>query len=425
MTAVLLIAGPLLLASGQGWPAGRPFAAELGSSLGIAALGVLALLVVLPARLRAFEGLGADVAVRLHRRLATSFAVLLGAHVLLVIAASPARMVLFEFAGQPWRAQAAIGATVALVALGLTSARRRDLGLSYPAWRALHGTLAVTALVLTAVHTVGWDRYLMHGLGPLALLAATALPIAAVVRLRVARPMLLAEEAYVVEHVRPERGDAVTVHLRADGHRGAPFRPGQFAWIKLADAPLGVDEHPFSYVSSAEHPDSLAFTIRAYDGFSARAAQLTPGTRVLVDGPHGAFAARPGGPGMVLVAAGIGITPSMSILRTAADRNDRRRFVLIYGSRTAGDITFLEELESLRRRLDLDVHHVLSRPDAGWTGLRGRLDANVMARVLPTRLRGWQFFLCGSGPAVAGALTALARNGVPPEQVHAERFVEV
>lgn len=170
MTAVLLIAGPLLLASGQGWPAGRPFAAELGSSLGIAALGVLALLVVLPARLRAFEGLGADVAVRLHRRLATSFAVLLGAHVLLVIAASPARMVLFEFAGQPWRAQAAIGATVALVALGLTSARRRDLGLSYPAWRALHGTLAVTALVLTAAHTVGWDRYLMHGLGPLALL---------------------------------------------------------------------------------------------------------------------------------------------------------------------------------------------------------------------------------------------------------------
>src|ERR1700712_116391 len=118
---VLFIVAPLILAGAGGWPGGRSFVAELSSSLGIAALGVLALLILLPTRLPVFEGVGAGVAVRLHRRLGSGFAALLLAHVVAVVVADPSRLRLFEVVGDPWRALAALAATAALGLLAVTS----------------------------------------------------------------------------------------------------------------------------------------------------------------------------------------------------------------------------------------------------------------------------------------------------------------
>lgn len=67
----------------------------------------------------------------------------------------------------------------------------------------------------------------------------------------------------------------------------------------------------------------------------------------------------------VLIAGGVGITPMMSMIRTLADRGDRRPVVLIYGSRDWDTITFHEELEALKARLDLTIVHVLSAPPSG------------------------------------------------------------
>ena len=55
----------------------------------------------------------------------------------------------------------------------------------------------------------------------------------------------------------------------------------------------------------------------------------------------------------VLIAGGIGITPMMSMLRTLADRGDKRPVILFYGSKDRESTTFREELEALRSRLDL------------------------------------------------------------------------
>ena len=419
------VIGPLVLARAGGWHARRGFVAELGSGLGIVALGVLAYLIVLTARWAVLKRLGADVAIRLHRRLATVLLALVTAHVVAAVAADPTRVALLRFFGEPWRAQAAIGSVAALLLLGATSAARRRLGMPYALWRVVHVSLATAAVILALLHTIGWHRYLMTGVGALALLLVGGSALAAVAGLRVGRHQILRSRPYKVDRVVPERGSAVTVELRAEGHAGHLFSPGQFAWLKLADRRLGVAEHPFSYSSSAEHPERPSFTIRRYKGFSAQAAKLAPGTRILVDGPHGAFRATPNAKGMLLLASGIGITPIISILRTAADRQDRRRFLLVYASRTLPDITFREELEQLSRRLCLRVVHVLSRPSDNWEGARGRVSTDLLDHNLPEDLREWEFFLCGSGPAVDSSLVALSGLGIPVELVHAERFVEV
>src|SRR4051794_49157 len=420
LLAILIV--PFLLASYGGWNGQRSLSVELGSALGISALAVLAILLILPSRLRTLKRLGADVAVRLHRHLVGVLMSLLVGHIALAVALQPARYGLLTFFGQPWRAQAAVASVVCLFALIALSVLRKRLRIPYAAWRALHGGLAAATLVLAAVHTYGWHRYLAHGGGTLALVLLVAMPLGALASLRLRRRQ---HSAYVLDRVVPEAGRSSTLHLRPHDHLGHPFEPGQFAWLRLPDQSTRFAEHPFSYSSSAEHQDQLSFTVRAYDGFSARVARLPAGTRFLVDGPHGGFRVRARARGVLLVAYGIGITPSMSVLRTAADRGDTRSFVLFYANRSAADITFREELAQLREPLDLEVIHVLSKPPDDWAGERGRLTAALLQRHLPADLKRWDFFLCGAPAPVDSGTAALIEIGVPPEAIHAERFVEV
>jgi predicted ferric reductase len=406
-------------------PRGRGFVLELGSALGIVALSLLALQLVLPARLGPVaRPLGADVAVRLHRHLADVVVAVIAAHVALVVIGDPSNLALFDPLGAPWRAQAAIGACVALAALIVSSVLRRRLRLAYARWRGLHVTLGIGAVALSALHAIGVDRYLTSPAG-LLVAALAAIGLLAVLDLRVLRPRRLAGRPYLVERVVPERGGAVTLKLRAEGHRGRPFRPGQFAWLKLADAPHALAEHPFSYSSSAGRPERPTFTIKAYDGFTRRVAEMPPGTRVLVDGPHGSFSARAHAERFVLIAGGIGITPIISLVRSAADAGDRRPFLLVYGSLRWEQTTFRDELERLRQRIDLRVVHVLTEPPPGWQGETGFIDVALLERHLPPDLRGADVFLCGPPPMLATAIAGLERLGVAPEHVHAEQFVTV
>jgi predicted ferric reductase len=249
-----------------------------------------------------------------------------------------------------------------------------------------------------------------------------ALPLGGLAALRL-KPR--SQPTYLLYRIMHEAGRSTSVVLRAQDHVGQRLEPGQFAWLRLAGTRTRFAEHPFSYSSSAEDPARIAFTIRAYEGFSARVARLPVGTRFHVDGPHGAFRVRACAKGMVLVAYGIGITPSMSILRTAFDRGDVRSFILFYANRNAEDVTFGDELDAVCEGLDLRVVHVLSGPHEDWRGERGRISAAVLDRYLPEDLSRWDFFLCGAAAPVESGIAALAENGIPHERVHAERFVEV
>src|SRR5262249_21195246 len=61
------------------------------------------------------------------------------------------------------------------------------------------------------------------------------------------------------------------------------------------------------------------------------------------------------------------ITPMMSMIRTLADRGDKRPVILLYGSKGWDSVTFREELDALEHRLNLTVVHVLVKPPASWT----------------------------------------------------------
>src|SRR3954465_2672968 len=346
-----LLIGPLMLAQAGGWTGQRLLEEELGSTLGISALCVLAIVLILPTRLRALAGLGADAAVRLHRHLVGVLLALIFGHVALAVGLQPARYTLLRVFGQPWRAQAAVASVACLLALIGVSAWRRRLRMPYAAWRALHGGLAAACLILAAVHTYGWHRYLGLGAGALGPALLTFAPLAALATLRLRPP----RSTYILDRAVPEAGHSTSLVLRAEDGHGHAFEAGQFAWLRLSDGRARFAEHPFSYTSSAEDRSRIAFTVRAYEGFSARVAGLPVGTPFRVDGPHGAFRFHARAKGALLLAYGIGITPSMSLLRTAADRADPRAFVLFYANRRLEDGTFAKELDDLREPLHLRI----------------------------------------------------------------------
>ncbi len=128
------------------------------------------------------------------------------------------------------------------------------------------------------------------------------------------------------------------------------------------------------------------------------------------------------GPGFVLIAGGVGITPMVSVLRTMADRDDRRPVVLLYACRSLAEATFADELTALDSRLDLTTVYILERPGPDWDGEHGFIDRGVLSRHLPERHERLQYFICGPAPMVTAVEDALAAESVPAERVHTERF---
>jgi predicted ferric reductase len=229
---------------------------------------------------------------------------------------------------------------------------------------------------------------------------------------------------YRVTDVRAERGRSWTLTLEPNGRPRLEFSPGQFAWLTLRASPFQAREHPFSIASSAAPDRPLEFTIRELGDFTRTIGATRPGETAYVDGPYGAFTVdrHPGAGSFLFVAGGVGIAPIMSMLRTLADRGDRRPLRLVYGNDRWEDVLFPEELGTLSERVDLQVTHVLLEPPADWTGERGLITKEVLSRVVREARAGMVCFLCGPEPMTDSVQRALQELGVRSLQIHVELF---
>jgi ferredoxin-NADP reductase len=152
--------------------------------------------------------------------------------------------------------------------------------------------------------------------------------------------------------------------------------------------------------------------------------QVTAGEKVFVDGPYGAFSMdrAPQAPGYVFVAGGVGVAPIMSMLRTLADRGDRRPLLLLYGNRRWERVLYREELDALRARLDLRLVHVLGEPPPEWGGERGLVTRETLDRHLPGNRQELEYFACGPTAMTRSVEKSLASLGVRSARVHTELF---
>ncbi len=402
---------------------------RLSQLTGLLALSALICAAVLPSRIRSLNrAFGIESVIDLHRSLGIISAALVFAHLACVVAENPANVALLDLERARRPAQAATVATVALVVLAVLAVLRGRSRLSYELWKWSHIGLATAVLVFAGLH-VWWLDQLVRDATFGMLLALLAAFVLVVFAYRWAwRPMFDPSTEFVVRNVRRESATVSTLVLEPARRRaGAPttwaFAPGQFAWLRLRRS-VTAQEHPFTIASSA-HLDTTEFTIRHAGDFTRTLRHLPPGSTVWVDGPHGAFTndADPA-TGFVMIAGGVGVTPMMSMLRTAAHRRDTRRYRLVVVASSPEELLFRGELAALRRHIDLEVTEVLRRPTQGWSGHTGDIGVELLSVVLdgaerPTDL---DYFICGPPGLVADALNVLDVIGVAPPRIHTEQF---
>src|SRR5438046_3973466 len=191
-------------------------------------------------------------------------------------------------------------------------------------------------------------------------------------------------------------------------------RPGQFLTFQWQIDGKAV---PRSYSISSSPTQSAYVEItpkRLPDGYVSAFLndRAAVGLEVEASGPFGQFYFDEGrDKRIVLLAGGSGITPMMSMLRYIDDRCLRTAVTLIYCVRSRRDVIFEQALTRLRRRLqEFRMALVLSQPDAGWNGPRGRVSRDLIATHVAD-LRASTFFLCGPPPfmeSMQGMLTSLA-----------------
>lgn len=424
---LLIALAPLLILIAGPRPAGREFWRDLSVGLGYSGFSMVGLQFVLTARFKVLKApYGSDIVYFFHRQISLVTFFLIASHPLILFFFDPHYLNLLNLISAPWAARFGVIAIFSLVALISLSVWRKRLRIEYDRWRIWHGILATAAMALAMAHIELRGYYLntlwkqlfwgLYGISWIGVLAWV----------RVIKPFILLRNSYLVEKVIPERGNAWSVVLRPNDKNRMRFLPGQFAWITAWDSPFLDHEHPFSISSSAEENDCLSFTIKELGDFTSSIKKLAKGQRVYIDGPYGAFSIdrHPHAKEFVFIAGGIGITPIMSMLRTLADRGDSRHLILVYANKNLEIATFLEEIEELRSRLDLNVIHVLETPPEKWKGERGFVNVDILKRAMafegvPNQVEA---FICGPGPMMNAVEKALIKLGVPPGDFHSERF---
>ncbi|MFY1667689.1 pyridoxamine 5'-phosphate oxidase family protein [Pseudomonas sp. Pseu.R1] len=159
---------------------------------------------------------------------------------------------------------------------------------------------------------------------------------------------------------------------------------------------------------------------------------LKVGDRIEARAPQGAFFVEPLEPRpLVLLGAGIGVTPMLSMLREVVYQNKRKRrsrpIWFIQSARRLADLAFREELDTLIANTgdELSVVRLLSQPESEARAgqdfhLAGRIDLNLLKTLLP--FNDFDFYVCGPASFTQGLYDELRGMHIRDERIHAETF---
>ncbi len=211
--------------------------------------------------------------------------------------------------------------------------------------------------------------------------------------------------------------------------RGQPFeyRPGQYVFCEL-DALDFPDERGnrrhFTISSSPSEKGIVMFTTRIRgSGFKETLRHAPLGYEVSLGNPLGNFVVpEEETRHHIFIAGGIGVTPYRSILRYALDSKNPINALMLYFNHTVDDTVFRQELDEIAREMPtFTLVHVLSNPEPGWKGERGRLNEAMLRKWVPDLNQ--QLFWISGPPAMATAYGELIRqSGVRDESIHTDSF---
>lgn len=201
-----------------------------------------------------------------------------------------------------------------------------------------------------------------------------------------------------VSEIHQETTSAKSIKLSCASGYLPPFQAGQYINV-FVDVGGVRTSRPYSIASSPTQTGYYEITVRRVeDGFVSNYLldELKPGDKLIASSPAGTFHYNPlmHGDSLALIAGGSGITPFMSMIREAADKNLKRRMHLLYGCKDEKDVIYRSELDritSAHSNITWDL--IVSEPSASYGGLKGFINAALIQERLGNLEK--MFFLCG------------------------------
>jgi ring-1,2-phenylacetyl-CoA epoxidase subunit PaaE len=235
-----------------------------------------------------------------------------------------------------------------------------------------------------------------------------------------------------------ETPDSVTIHLERPDRQPLASQPGQFLTLILPCGPGGKKERRAYSLSSTPHEaPRLSVTVKRVVGGLVSNYLLDTvrvGQAIEVMEPLGNFTIKPNpktARSLVLVGAGSGITPLMSILKAVLRGEPGSHVLLVYGNRNEESVIFKDQLAQLESTSGgrLQVEHIYSQPlrAGGAHQHTGRLNRTTLLRILEQRHQfpneQATYYICGPEGMMNEARAALDLLRVPEANIHRESFV--
>ncbi len=225
--------------------------------------------------------------------------------------------------------------------------------------------------------------------------------------------------------VRNETHDVKTFVFKCPDLAAFRYLPGQHLTLELdIDGKQVVRNYTLS--SSPSRPDTVTITVKRVAGgvvSNYLHDHLKVNDQVTARAPDGDFHSEQIATDKVLLlSAGSGITPMLSILRTMSDRQQGNDVVFLHSAHSEKDLIARDETGLLARQHGkCDVRYTLTKSaESGWQGYRGRLDRNILADIDDLAER--TVFVCGPTAFMVTAKTLLLELGLPEERYFQESF---
>lgn len=234
-----------------------------------------------------------------------------------------------------------------------------------------------------------------------------------------------------IDRIERESNVILSFYLKpVDGSKVPAYKPGQYLTVRVPDDSSGTTLRNYS-LSSAPCADHFRISVKAepQGRVSGYLHGLQEGAEIEVGPPCGEFfldlVERPNRP-LMLLSAGVGITPVLAMLESALVQQPSRQVIFLHAALDGGTHAFRDTVLALAaKHQQLSVHFRYSEPTetdraAGFFHSTGLIDANLIESLLPSK--DGDYYFCGPKPFMVAIYRQLVAWGIPGSQVNFEFF---
>ncbi|MFK8059650.1 MAG: 2Fe-2S iron-sulfur cluster-binding protein [Polaribacter sp.] len=233
-----------------------------------------------------------------------------------------------------------------------------------------------------------------------------------------------------IKEIKQETANAVSVVFDIPENLKSDFGFVSGQYITLQTKIKGEEVRRAYSICSTPKSEEIRVAVKAVENgtFSVYAtSSLKAGDEIEITVPEGRFELKPeANKNYIGFAAGSGITPILSMVKSVLETESSSTFTLIYGNKSIADTIFFEELNQLKEIYQnrFNLHFIYSRENVK-NGLRGRIDENVTNYFVKNMYKETAFdaaFLCGPEEMIKEVSKTLGNNKIAKENIHFELF---